>query len=49
MLLGFEQHLSVECFVFLFLFDAEHYHSLETATTNVGQHNPKVDIFYTEL
>jgi hypothetical protein len=40
---GFDQHLPVKCFVFPL--GAEHYQSLETALTDVGQHYLKVDVF----
>jgi hypothetical protein len=42
---GFDQHLPAKCFVFPFLFLAEHNQSLEIASTNVGLPYLKVDIF----
>jgi hypothetical protein len=46
---GFDRHLPAKCSVFPLLFGVEHYESLETALTNVGEHYLKVDLFHIEF
>jgi hypothetical protein len=49
MLPGLNQHLPVKCSVSPLFFGAEHYQSLKTALTNVGEHYLKVDLFHIEF
>jgi hypothetical protein len=46
---GFDELLPEKCSVSTLLFRAEHYQSLETALTNVGQHYLKVNLFHIEF
>jgi hypothetical protein len=46
---GFDQQLPAKCSVFPFLFGAEHYQSIEIASTNLGWHYLNVDLFRIEF
>jgi hypothetical protein len=45
----FDQQLPAKCSVFLFLFGAEHYQSLEIALTSVEWNDLKVGLFHIEF
>jgi hypothetical protein len=45
----FDQQVPAKCSVFPLRFGAEHFQSLEIASTNVGQHYRNVDLFHIEF